>query len=50
VFPAETEYLFFVSRNDGSHKFSITLQEHNLGVASYRKERAAEDRSAAGVQ
>jgi UPF0755 protein len=50
VFPAETEYLFFVSRNDGSHKFSTTLQEHNLGVASYRKERAAEERSVAGVQ
>jgi UPF0755 protein len=48
VFPADTEYLFFVSRNDGSHTFSKTLQEHNVGVASYRKERTAEERGEAG--
>jgi UPF0755 protein len=42
VFPAETDYLYFVSRNDGSHKFSRTLQEHNRGVASYRRDRAEE--------
>jgi UPF0755 protein len=39
LFPADAEYLFFVSRNDGSHRFSKTLQEHNQGVASYRKEK-----------
>lgn len=37
LFPADTDYLYFVSRNDGSHKFSRTLDEHNLGVVSFRK-------------
>jgi UPF0755 protein len=27
-FPAETKYLYFVSRNDGTHVFSHTYQEH----------------------
>lgn len=37
VEPAETDYLYFVSRNDGSHQFSRTLQEHNRAVAVYQK-------------
>jgi UPF0755 protein len=28
LFPAETKYLYFVSRNDGTHVFSHTYQEH----------------------
>ncbi len=28
VFPAKTDYLYFVSRGDGGHIFSRTLQEH----------------------
>lgn len=28
VFPAKTDYLYFVSRGDGGHMFSRTLQEH----------------------
>jgi UPF0755 protein len=39
LWPADADYLFFVSRNDGSHRFSRTLQEHIEGVASYRKEK-----------
>lgn len=35
--PAETDYLYFVSRNDGSHQFSRTLREHNGAVAVYQK-------------
>ena len=42
LFPADADYLYFVSRNDGSHVFSKTLQEHNRGVASYRKDRMAD--------
>jgi UPF0755 protein len=42
LFPADSDYLYFVSRNDGSHKFSRTLQEHNRGVASYRKDKTVD--------
>ncbi len=36
LFPADADFLYFVSRNDGSHLFSRTLVEHNRGVAIYR--------------
>lgn len=42
AFPADTDYLYFVSRNDGSHRFSRTLREHNEGVESYRKDKTTE--------
>ena len=42
LFPAGTDYLFFVSRNDGSHTFSRTLKEHNQGVAYLRKDKSEE--------
>ncbi|MHB1025345.1 MAG: endolytic transglycosylase MltG [Desulfobacteria bacterium] len=35
--PSKTEYLYFVSRNDGSHTFSRTLQEHNRAVEQFRR-------------
>jgi len=37
--PAKTRYLYFVSKNDGSHYFSATLSEHNKAVARYQKRR-----------
>jgi len=37
--PAETDYLYFVSKNDGSHHFSSTLTEHNKAVYQYQKKR-----------
>jgi UPF0755 protein len=37
--PAETDSLFFVSRNDGSHQFSRTLREHNRAVNTYQRAR-----------
>lgn len=35
--PADTPYLYFVSRNDGSHVFAATLPDHNRNVARYQK-------------
>jgi UPF0755 protein len=34
--PAPTKALYFVSRGDGSHHFSETLQEHNNAVIKYQ--------------
>ena len=37
VEPAESEYLFFVSRNDGTHAFSRTYSEHEKLVDRYQR-------------
>lgn len=39
LFPAKVPYLYFVSKNDGAHFFSTTLQEHNRAVKIYQKDR-----------
>ena len=36
VAPADVDYLYFVSRNDGSHEFAETLAEHNRNVKTYQ--------------
>lgn len=35
--PKTTDYLYFVSQNDGTHIFSKTLQEHNRAVQQYQR-------------
>lgn len=35
--PAQTNYLFFVSDNNGHHRFATTMAEHNRNVAAYRR-------------
>lgn len=35
--PARSPFLYFVSKNDGSHTFSVTLEQHNRAVARYRQ-------------
>lgn len=35
--PSDEGYLYFVSRNDGTHHFSKTLKEHNRAVDYYQK-------------
>ena len=47
VAPAQVDFIYFVSRNDGSHVFARTLAEHNDNVRKYqveyfRAQRAAE--------
>lgn len=34
--PADVPYFYFVSRNDGSHVFSVTLDEQNRNVLEYQ--------------
>ena len=35
--PAPVAYLYFVSKNDGSHYFSCDIEEHNQAVSKYQK-------------
>jgi UPF0755 protein len=35
--PAQCQYLYFVSRNDGSHQFSCCLSDHNAAVNHYQR-------------
>ena len=37
--PAETDYLYFVAKPDGSggHQFSKTIEQHNVAVQQYRR-------------
>lgn len=37
LYPSTSTYLYFVSRNDGTHHFSATLMEHNRAVEKYQK-------------
>jgi UPF0755 protein len=36
VHPAQVDFLYFVSRNDGSHEFARTLDEHNRNVQKWQ--------------
>ncbi|UWG95752.1 endolytic transglycosylase MltG [Dehalobacter sp. DCM] len=36
LYPKETDYFFFVAKNDGSHAFSVTYQEHLRNVNIYQ--------------
>jgi UPF0755 protein len=37
LYPTPSDFVYFVSRNDGSHKFSATLDEHNKAVDKYQR-------------
>lgn len=39
LYPAQTDYLFFVSKKDNTHHFSKTIQEHNAAVRKYQLRR-----------
>jgi UPF0755 protein len=36
LYPAETPYLYFVSKKDGTHQFSTTLADHNRAILTYQ--------------
>src|SRR5207248_7335261 len=38
VHPAQVDFLYFVSRNDGTHAFARTLEEHNRNVQKFQVE------------
>lgn len=39
LYPADVDYLYFVSKNDGTHHFSSTDLEHSDAVIKYQRER-----------
>ena len=39
--PSNSDYLYFVSRKDGSHQFSSNLMDHNHAVQKYQLRRVA---------
>jgi UPF0755 protein len=47
VAPADVPYLYFVSRNDGSHVFASTLAEHNRNVQQHQVQYFRDQRRAA---
>jgi UPF0755 protein len=42
LYPAETPYIFFVSKNDGTHYFSSSFKEHNRAVNIYQRSKDKE--------
>ncbi|MDX1778778.1 MAG: endolytic transglycosylase MltG, partial [Thermodesulfobacteriota bacterium] len=39
LYPSQDNYLYFVSKNNGTHQFSATLEEHNRAVDTYQRKR-----------
>jgi len=44
VNPAKVPYIYFVSQNDGTHRFSVTEKEHLTAVKSYREKKEVENK------
>ena len=44
LYPAKTEYLYFVARYDGTHVFSRTLAEHEAATRAIRRQRQNQPR------
>lgn len=43
--PETTDYLYFVSKNDGTHVFSTNVRDHNRAVDYYQRKRRNRNRS-----
>jgi len=41
MYPADVPYIYFVSNDDGTHRFSVTREEHISAVKSYREKKQA---------
>jgi UPF0755 protein len=41
IHPAQSDYLYFVSDNNGHHRFAATMAEHERNVIAYRRAAAA---------
>ncbi len=41
LYPENVPYLYFVSNNDGTHNFSVTLSDHSKAVKVYRDKKKA---------
>ena len=37
LYPVVSSYLYFVSKNDGTHQFSVSLVDHDKAVEKYQK-------------
>ncbi len=44
LYPDDVNYLYFVSRNNGTHEFSTNLRQHNRAVFKYQKLRSGRRR------
>ena len=47
--PASVDYIYFVSKNDGSHVFASSLDEHNRNVRTWQVEYFRKLRREAGT-
>jgi UPF0755 protein len=39
LYPADTKFLYFVSKKDTTHKFSANIRDHNIAVRKYQLRR-----------
>jgi UPF0755 protein len=48
--PADVNYLYFVSKNDGTHHFSSTFEEHKKAVDRYQRRRKKLEEQESGIR
>jgi UPF0755 protein len=49
LYPEDVDYLYFVSKNNGTHYFSKTLREHNNAVRKYQLRRKRKNKKQSEV-